>query len=527
MEKNENILEAKKIANKPLILYKIKHKANILFKIFPFVSNRPFILPYLIGRDSSLNYALKNSLNIMKSKNFSSELIDKIHEFMVYKLMQALSKDSFAKYVINNPYFNKLYYHKDFQSFSFIENYNKKYIIECIKNQPIPFNMNIDLKIIEKHSPSGLILNSFIEDFFYDEIILFYIPLKNEITSSHNKDIIFLNDLNSNNNYLKAINLICFIPINFSYFYQYMIKTNYKYIKKLYFIYYDDNFNNIFNKVEIYLNLIEHKENIKSIYFHNTFSKGREKEIIYFDGYIIYQKIGLEYLVDNYFERLRNNDKINTKFNSLENIEFDDEDLINDIQVFRLRYNLNNIFGPDKFQFKLIIITPEDYNNIVNLKEKEEVNLNKKLDKFWNENIKYKILYLNMKNNSPYNKNFIYFCEKFLYYNKNINIIIIDNLGDANKDYDYYNSTKFIKKLRFPNLKCIIFEDEITLNNKDKILKEENNKVDQMLFNFNYDNDYNEEDINFDPFEVKSFINKFFDFSNFNIYEGYIIFKYY
>ena len=66
MEKNENILEAKKMANKPSILNKIKHKANILFKIFPFVSNRPFILPYLIERDSSLNYALKNSLNNIK-----------------------------------------------------------------------------------------------------------------------------------------------------------------------------------------------------------------------------------------------------------------------------------------------------------------------------------------------------------------------------------------------------------------------------------------------------------------------------
>ena len=522
MEKNENILEAKKMANKPSILNKIKHKANILFKIFPFVSNRPFILPYLIERDSSLNYALKNSLNNMKSKNFSSELIDKIHEFMVYKLMQALSKDSFAKYIINNLLnFNQLYYHRDYQSFSFLENYNNKYIIECIENEPIPFNMNIDLKIIKKHSPSGLILNSFIEDFFYDEIVLFYTPLKKELSSSCNKDIIFLNNLNSNNNYLKIINLICIIPVNFSYFYQYMIKTNYKYIKKLYFIYYDDNFNKIFNKIEIYLNLIEHKENIKSIYFHNTFSKAREKEIIYFKVNIIYQKIGLEYLVDNYFEKLRNNDKINTKFNSLENIEFDDEDLINNIQVFKLRYNLNEIFDPNKFKNKLIMITPEDYNNIVNLKKKEEDNLNKKLDKFWIENTKYKILFLNMKNNSPYNKNFIYFCEKFLYYNKNINIIIIDNLGDVNKDNEVYNFTKSIKKLRFPNLKCIIFEDEITLNNKGKIQKEENNEIGQMLYNFNYDIDYNEKEINFDPFGVKSFINKFFDISNFNIYEGY------
>ena len=523
MEKNENTLELKKISNKPSLLNKIKHKANILFNIFPFVHERPFILPYLLERDSSLQNTLKNTLNHMRTKNFSSELIDRIYDFMVYKLMQAISKDYFAKYIINIVLnFNDLYYHKDTQSFSFLENYNNNYIIKCLENKPIPLNMNIDLEIIKNHSPKWRKLKSFIEDYFFDEINLFYAPLKEDISLTKNKDIIYLYELNYNNNINKIINLICIIVVNFAYSYKHMIKTNYKYIKKLYFIYYDDNFNNIFNKIELYLKLFEHKENIKSIYFHNTFLRVNEKEIRYFDDYIIYKKIALEYLVENYLERIRNNDKINFKFNSLENIEFeeyDDDDLINNIQIFRLRYNLNKIFGQDTRRRKLIMITPEDFNNIFNLNEEEEYNLNKKLDKFYNDNTKYKILYLNFKNNSPYNKNFVYFCEKYLYYNKYINIIIIDNLGNINIDHEYINSKK--KKLKFPNLKCIIFEDKITLNN---INKEENNEINQNLYDFNYDNynnDYNKKEIIFDPFGIKSFINEFFDYSNFKIYEGY------
>ena len=57
MNKNEKILPLINISNKSSILNKIKHKPNLLFKIFPFVTNRPFILPYLIESDP----LLKNS----------------------------------------------------------------------------------------------------------------------------------------------------------------------------------------------------------------------------------------------------------------------------------------------------------------------------------------------------------------------------------------------------------------------------------------------------------------------------------
>jgi len=504
--KNKNFI-------KPLILNKIKHKPNMIFYIFPFVTERIFILPYLIESDSFLKNSFKKSLNNMRSKNFSKESIDLIHKFMVYNLMQGVTIDYFGKYIINSL-FDEFYYGRAFQSLSILDNF-KKDIIKCFKNKPIPINMNIDMEIIERNLPKGLKLDKFMEDYFNDELILFYMSLDNHSALYTNKDIIYLNNLNTNNNYKKILNLICIITINFFYYNKNMIKINYKYIKKLYFIYYDDYFNNIFDKIEFFLNCIEHRENIKYIYFHNSFSKEENKKTIYYKDFIVYKKIGLEYLLDDYYQKINNKKKINMNLNSLENIEFDDDNLINAIQIFRLRYNLNNMFFTDKFCCKIIMITPDDFDNIYNLSDKEENDLNKKLDKFENENTKYKILYLNFNNTSPYTKNFVYFCDKYLYFNKNINIIIIDNIqiiNGINKDYDYKN----IKKLKFPNLKCIIFEDKIISDNLNITQNEENSETDDKIYDF-----HNNDDLFFDTYGVKTFINQFFDLSNYNIYEGY------
>ena len=129
------------------------------------------------------------------------------------------------------------------------------------------------------------------------------------------------------------------------------------------------------------------------------------------------------------------------------------------------------------------------------------------------KNTNYKILYLNFNNTSPFNKNFAYFCEKYLYYNNNINIIILNNIGNINKDDNYIYSNKNIKKLEFPNLKCIIFENEIISNNINEIQNENIIEKDN-IYNIN-------EEIIFDPIQIKIFIDNFFDLSNFNIYEGY------
>ena len=362
METIKKRLELMKISNKPSILNKIRHKPNILFDIFPYITKRAFILPYIIKSDPFLLDSLQKTLNYTRLKNFSSESINEIHRFMVYYLMQAMSKDSFAKYIIDLYFdFEEFEYGIDYESLSFLGKINKNYINEFFEKQPIPRNINLDFQIIKKYEPKGLLLDKFIEYYFSNEIILFYTPLKKDISLSKNKDIIYLNNLNSNNNIknMIIINLVCVITVNFYHLYENMIKTNYEFINRLYFVYNDDNLKNIFNKVELYLNLIKHKENIKNIYFHKSFSIINEKETKYFEDFIIYRKIGLEYLVDNYLERIKNKEKINFNLKSLENIEFEDKKIVNDIQIFRLRYNLNKIFD-NKFRKKLIVITPDD-----------------------------------------------------------------------------------------------------------------------------------------------------------------------
>jgi hypothetical protein len=81
----------------------------------------------------------------------------------------------------------------------------------------------------------------------------------------------------------------------------------------------------------------------------------------------------LEYLVDNYFDIIKKDSKIDFHLSSLEAIDFSDDNIINDIQCFKLRYNLSKIFS-NKMIFKVIMITPEDYNNISNLSEEERKN---------------------------------------------------------------------------------------------------------------------------------------------------------
>ena len=127
----------------------------------------------------------------------------------------------------------------------------------------------------------------------------------------------------------------------------------------------------------------------------------------------------MEYLVDNYFDIIEKDCKIYFHLSSLETIDFSDENIINDIQCFKLRYNLSKIFS-NKIIFKVIMITPKDYNNISNLSEEKKKKLMKKMNQFEKENTEYKILYLNFCNNSPYQTNFAYFCEKYLNLNNNI-----------------------------------------------------------------------------------------------------------
>ena len=238
----------------------------------------------------------------------------------------------------------------------------------------------------------------------------------------------------------------------------------------------------------------------------------------------------MEYLVDNYFDIIEKDSKIYFHLSSLETIDFSDDNIINDIQCFKLRYNLSKIFS-NKIIFKVIMITLNDYNNISNLSKEEKKKLMKKMNQFEKENTEYIILYLNFCNNSPYQTNFAYFWEKYLNLNNNINIILIDNIGEKNKENDFFKNTN-LKKIKLPNLKSIsiIYEKDITsykYKNKNDENNEFSNELNNKIYNLSFINACDNikilenKNMVFDRFDIKKFVDNFFYYSGLSVYEGY------
>ena len=187
----------------------------------------------------------------------------------------------------------------------------------------------------------------------------------------------------------------------------------------------------------------------------------------------------------------------------MKRIEFNDEKIENNIDKFLLRYNLNTIFGFNVY-CKLITITPKDYDNIFNFSYKEERNLMIKI----NRNTDLKILFLDFENNSPFNKKFFTFCEKYLNYSI-VNVLIIDNIGNLNYDEECYNSIHKFKKIIFTDLTQIYYEKDIINNHLNNILQENNNNIE-----LNDDKEVNKD-------KIKDFIKSFFAYDKFMLYEGY------
>ena len=268
---------------------------------------------------------------------------------------------SLGKYMINYILYQG--------SYSFTDNY-EKYIIRYFKQKKqISQDLNIPYNLIEKYISSGEELKSFVEDYLFFNIDLLYLPPN--IDSKINKDSLYLYDLKEKSKINQLINLFCVIN---KYKYYLNINTiNYKYINRIYFVFdKEHNCDNLLNIIYQYLEKIIHKENIKSIIFDNSFLKENLVEISDKNG-LIYTKIYLEYLVDNYFDIIEKDSKIYFHLSSLETIDFSDDNIINEIQCFKLRYNLSKIFS-NKIIFKVILITPKDYNNISNLSEEEKRN---------------------------------------------------------------------------------------------------------------------------------------------------------
>ena len=184
--------------NKNLIFNKIKHKPLLLFRLFPYIIKRPFILIYLIEKDFALKNGLKKTINRIKTKNFQTESIDDIYKLVIYKLMKEIDM---GKYMINYILYQG--------SYSFTDNY-EKYIIRYFKQKKqIPQDLNIPYNLIEKYIPSGEELKNFVEDYLFFNIDLLYLPLN--IDSKINKDSLYLYNLKEKSKIHQLINLFCVI----------------------------------------------------------------------------------------------------------------------------------------------------------------------------------------------------------------------------------------------------------------------------------------------------------------------------
>ena len=124
---------------------------------------------------------------------------------------------------------------------------------------------------------------------------------------------------------------------------------------------------------------------------------------------------------------------------------------------------------------------------------------------FEDYNDKLKALYLDFEKDSPFQSNVIYFYEKYIKHNKNINTIIVNNIGNYNfSEQCFLNMKKNVNKVKLTFINEIIYQKNIETK-KDKKSKKKNK-------NENMNND-----------DIKNFINIFFDLNNVFIYEGYDI----
>jgi len=431
----------------------------------------------------------------MSKKNNLKNVNDNICKYISFRLLYETNINTGE---IEDIYLKNYLFNNNFSEPSMINFFSEK-IIQAFKERRLPKNINIDKKIIIQNLPSDEILINFLKDYLTNknELVLFYLPLmygKKEKVEIFNftwtkeemhSDSYFLNELNKQNDSRnQKVSLICLL--NNKEYYNDPMTVTYKNIKKLFFYLqrYDDynNYKNLFQNIYKYLIGIKHRENIEEIIFSENFQNKDDKNYYF------------RYFIEDYFLFIKKMGKIDLNFFSLKKIEFNDSELKNNIERIKLRYALNKIFGENVW-CKLIIINYKDLKNIDSLNEKSKNDFFVKVNFFFKERTNHKILYINFENNSPFQKNIVYFFENYVHKNKNINIIVFNNLGNINYDKEYYNKMKDQKKIKIPNLEQIIYDNNIFQDNKSDINSKNN--------------------------EIKYFISSLFDTEKLLTYEGY------
>ena len=427
-------------------LNKIKSKHLLIEKIFPFTYTRPLIFLDLINNDLTLENSMKNTYkSLKKNNNFSSKINQIFYKFI----------DLRKKYK---------------------ENFTEKYLddFEYIKSQLKYFPGGANIYKFYRHIFNDILNNNFSEKELKNFIIDYIQLYKNKklfffLISNYNNEtydnIDFLAKLTPNiiENY--EINIICYftsdslvIPIE--------LPENLK-INSIYFI---SNFCNSKN----FLTLMKYY--ISSI---SKFNFGIKKKIFdeFFTTYnLIDNTTYLEFFVHNYKNYSYNLD--------IDEIIIKKENNYSLSQIIYLKYNLKRIFSIKAWiWFYLTIITTKEWKNILNFNEKEENDLENKLNHFQDRQNHLKTLAIDLNYNSPYQENFIYLWHNYLGYNKTYNIIDLFNVGMHNLDINYYNKMKKQKcEISFPNMEILIIDD-----NKDMIFISKNEMIEFVELFFGKD----------------------------------------
>ena len=458
---NSYIIEnnSKSNFNKISLLNKIKHKPLLIEKIFPFTLNRPFIYPFIVDHYPLLKFELRATYKSLKKNNKLSNDINKIFiKFIIYRI---LYQSNFDLYLQNLDYIMQFNYY--FTKLSYLEIYRHIFEVIFVKKEIIK-KENFNYFTFGANVPKGQGLDNFIIDYFqyHKKLYLFFSFLEEDFKDKINMNIEYFEKIKINNKYKFEVDIF-FIFNEIKSKNKYDFKDNYikfgEYFKinNIYFVIsqeYNSPSNTFLEQMYNFVNIISNDNNInnvKKIIFDKSFLRKKEinKNISY-----------LEILANEIFIT-----KNKIQFPLVDEINFYESFIYYHVyKRYFLSYNLYSFFS--KEWDNLIIITPNDFNNIKNKSHEEIKNLKNKLNKFENNEIEtdLKILLIDFENNSPYQENFIYFVNNIIGYNESINNLFIRNIGKINYDIEYYNFLKSQKPEKlFPNLINVVYE-----NNKKK-----------------------------------------------------------
>ena len=499
------------------IVNKIKHKPLLFDYIFPFIEKRPLTFTYLIGNDMILKEKIIPILeSISRNNKLSKTINDNMYKFLLcrflyeinlQKILKELKENMIKESNYFNPFQTRFFNHwtsnDPIKNNNCILDYLYKLLIQKLKKK-VNSIINIDIKYSK--NLNDIYKNKYFGNYIIDylniqkEMLLFHLPFnireekslemineddedeEDEEEFLWNKkniygDSYYINNLNKNTNQkIHLVYNIDKIKTN-----QNLLQIEYSNIHKLYFFLAERNKKktednkNIYQTINKCFESIKHKENIEEIYFSNAFFNQEKNDFLY-------EKLIFETVLEN----LIKNEQISyNQFKSLKKIEFNDDKVTNNIKRFKLRYNLNKIFGFNIWS-KIIIINYKEIENIY-INKTEEKNIINKLFSFDNDTTNLKILLIDFEYNSPQQNIFYNFCKTYLNNNSNINMLIFCKIGNLNCDENFYNNNA---KIILPNLIQIYYEKDIE--------EKKNNNV-----------------------GILKFIKRLFDINKFFIYEGY------